>query len=160
MSAGGGARVFYILKACMRSPILPRPLVSLLSLSLASSVFFSSCLVVCFGARTQSSSSKVSKELQKALEDLEEERQARLKVSDELLRLEADVTDLRSEEKRIKVVCVCVCVCVCVYVCVCVCVQCVRDSPAGLCGCVFFVSIARANRSTHRARGNARQFCC
>lgn len=61
----------------------------------------------------QSSSSKASKGLQKALGELEEERQARQKVSEELFRLERDAADLRSEQKRVKVSNFTNCVCVC-----------------------------------------------
>ena len=65
------------------------------SLPLAVNVFF--CR-----SPPQSSSSKASKELPNPLEDAEEERQARQDASEELFKLEGDVADLRSEEKRLK----------------------------------------------------------
>lgn len=51
----------------------------------------------------QSSSMKASKGLQKALEDLEEERKARQQASEEVFKLEGDVARLQAEEKRVKV---------------------------------------------------------
>lgn len=52
---------------------------------------------------TQSSSSRASKELEKARAELEEERQARRRGSEDLSRLEGEVAELRSAKKRVEV---------------------------------------------------------
>lgn len=61
------------------------------------------CTMCPVGWTNQSSSSRTSKGLEQARSELEEERRARQRGSEELSKVQGEVGELRSEETRVKV---------------------------------------------------------